>query len=132
MKPILAIILSFVLALSAGIAASAPTKTPTEAYLAYIAAVQSATTLDEVLPLLSKEYRNNLSGQPAEKKPVWLQRMKEANSLKDLKITRETIKGAKCTLEGTAISSLGFNVKGKVHLVKESGEWKFDEAGWST
>ena len=47
-------------------------------------------------------------------------------------ITKETVDGMKCTLEGTAKSSKGMALKGKVFLVKEDGAWKLDEQGWST
>jgi hypothetical protein len=50
----------------------------------------------------------------------------------EIKISKETVNGMKCTLEGTAKSSKGLPLKGKVFLVKEEGAWKLDEQGWST
>jgi hypothetical protein len=112
--------------------ALAQAKSPTEAYLAFVAAAQKAKSLDEVMPHLSKEYRAMLSAQPGDKKPVWLQRLKDSADMQDIKVTKETISGEKCTLEGTAKSSKGFALKGKVFLVREDGAWKLDEQGWST
>jgi Domain of unknown function (DUF4878) len=108
-------------------------KAPTQAYLDYHASVLKATTLDEVLPNLSAAYRGMLESRPKKDRPVWLGRLKEsAADLKDLKITKETIEGDKCTLEGTSTSARGNALHGKVHLVKEDGAWKLDEEFWAT
>jgi hypothetical protein len=112
--------------------ALAQAKSPTEAYLAFVAAAQKAKSLEEVLPHLSKEYRAMLAAQAKDQKPVWLQRLRDSADMTDIKITKETVSGEKCTLEGTAKSSKGFPLKGKAFLVKEDGAWKLDEQGWST
>jgi hypothetical protein len=111
--------------------AFAQAKSPTDAYLAFVADAHKATSLDQLLPHLSKEYRSMLESRPADQKPVWLQRLKDSADMSDIKITRETISGSKCALEGTATGHVG-PLKGKVSLVQEGGEWKLDEQGWST
>ena len=113
-------------------AAPGDSKTPTQAYLEYQAAVQKAGTLAEVLPRLSAAYRAMLESQPKKEHPVWLGRLKETLNIKGLKITKETISGDKCTLEGSGTSARGNPVKGKVNLVKEGGAWKLDEEFWTT
>jgi hypothetical protein len=110
----------------------AESKTPTQAYLEYQAAVQKATSLAEVLPRLSAAYRAMLESHPKKEHPVWLGRLKESSNIKDLKITKETISGDKCTLDGSGTSARGNSVKGKVNLVKEGGVWKLDEEFWAT
>ena len=112
--------------------ARAQAKSPTEAYLAFVAAAQKAKSLDEIVPHLSKDYRAMLSAQANDQKPVWLQRLKDSADMLDIKITKETVSGDKCTLEGTAKSKKDLPLKGKVFLVKEDGGWKLDEQGWST
>jgi hypothetical protein len=112
--------------------AFAKEKSPTDAYLAFVADAHTATTLDALLPHLSGEYRAMLESRPADQKPVWLQRLKDSADMSDIKIVKETITGAKCTLEGTAKSTSGNALKGKVSLVLENGAWKLDEQGWST
>jgi hypothetical protein len=113
-------------------AAGAEAKTPTQAYSDYREAVLKATTLSEILPHVSKAYRGMLESRPKKDQPVWLERLKETANMKDLKITKETIDGDKCTLEGTATSARGNALKGKVSLVREGGAWKLDEEGWAT
>ena len=107
-------------------------KTPTQAYLEYQAAVQKATSLAEILPRLSAAYRAMLESRPKKEHPVLLGRLKETSDVKDLKITKETISGDKCTLEGSGTSARGNPMKGKVNLVKEGGAWKLDEEFWAT
>jgi hypothetical protein len=107
-------------------------QSPTEAYLAFVAAAQKARSLEELLPYLSKEYRAMLAGQPKDQKGLWLQRLKDSADKADIKIGKETITGSKCTLECTAKSREGMALRGKVFLVKEDGGWKLDEQGWST
>lgn len=113
-------------------ALAAPAKTPTQSYLDFHAALQKAKTLDEVLPYLSAAYRGMLESQPKSERAVWLGRLKDTSNGKDLKITKETINGDACTLEGTATSARGNVMKGKISLVKEGGAWKLDEEGWAT
>ena len=111
---------------------ASPGKTPTQSYLDYHAALQKARTLDEVLPYMSAAYRAMLESQPKSDRPVWLGRLKDMSSGKDLKVTKETIKGDACTLEGTATSAKGNLMRGKISMVKEGGSWKLDEEGWAT
>ena len=73
--------------------ALAQAKSPTEAYLAFVAAAQKAKSLEEVLPHLSKEYRAMLSAQAKEQKPVWLQRLRDSADMTDIKIGKETVSG---------------------------------------
>ena len=102
-----------------------------QAFLDYHAAAKKATTLAELLPYLSAEYRAMLESRPKEDQPVWLGRLKDA-TVKDLKVTKETIAEAKCTLEATGTSAKGNAVRGKIMLVKEGGAWKLDEQFWVT
>jgi hypothetical protein len=114
------------------IPAFAQAKSPTDAYLAFVAEAHKATTLEQLLPHLSAEYRAMLTSRPADQKDVWLHRLKDSADMTEIKIGKETITGSKCTLEGTAKSSSGATLKGKVSLVQEDGEWKLDEQGWAT
>lgn len=111
---------------------TAQSKTPTQAYLDYQAAVAKASTLSEALPYLSAAYRGMLESRPKKDHPVWLERLKDSVNIKDMKIVKETINGDKCTLEGKGTSARGNAVKGKIQLVKEGGTWKLDEMFWST
>ena len=112
--------------------AASPAKSPTQSYLDFHAALEKAKTLDEVLPYLSAAYRSMLESQPKSDRPVWLGRLKDMSNGKDLKITKETINGDACTLEGTATSAKGNAMRGKISMVKEGGSWKLDEEGWAT
>jgi hypothetical protein len=111
--------------------ALAESKTPTQAYLDYRAALEKATKLSDVLPHLSAAYRGMLESRPKADQPEWLKRLKE-DMMKDVTITKETITGETCTLLATGTSARGNAMKGKISLVREGGAWKLDEQGWST
>lgn len=110
---------------------AAAAKTPTQAYLDYCAALAKAKTLSDVLPHLSEAYRAMLESRPKADHPTWLKNLKESE-VKDLKISKETIEGEKCTLEATGTSARGNAMKGKIILVKEGGAWKLDDQFWAT
>ena len=110
---------------------SAESKTPTQAYLDYQAALAKATKLSDVLPHLSAAYRGMLESRSKEDQPVWLKRLKD-DTMKDIKIVKETIDGDKCTIQATGTSARGNAMKGKISMVKEGGAWKLEGQGWST
>jgi hypothetical protein len=128
--------LGFLAILALGILPSriraADAKTGTQVYLDYRAALQKATKLEEILPFMSAEYRQMLESQPKKDAALWLGRLREGTPVKDLKITKETAEGNKCTVEGTGTSARGNAIHGKIHLVKEGGAWKIDEEAWAT
>jgi hypothetical protein len=101
--------------------AFAHAKSPTEAYLAFVAAAPKAASLDQLLPHLSAEYQAMLASRPADQKPVWLQRLKDSANMTAIKIAKETITGDKCTLEGTATSHAGNPIRGKVLSSRKRG-----------
>ena len=113
-------------------AVSAQPKTPTQMYLDYVGVVSKAKTLAEVLPYLSKEYRTNLESVAKADQPVWLKRLQDSVAYTDLKVTKETITGAKCTLETTGTSGRGNAMHGKIMLIKEGADWKLEDAFWAT
>ena len=125
--------LSVGMALAVGVfsqPAQAQVKSPTETYLAFVATNQKAKSLDELMPFLNKEYRTNLSGEPAEKKPVWLGRLKDTDK-RDIKAIKETITGDKAVVETTAKSTKGEALKGMMFLVKEADGWKIEAQSWA-
>ena len=111
---------------------AAESKTGTQVYLDYHATLMKATKLEEILPYLSAEYRGMLESRPKKDGPVWLGRLKEGTPVKDLKVTKETVEGNKCTVEGTGTSARGNAIHGRIHLVKEGGAWKIEDEAWAT
>src|SRR5689334_4092990 len=93
------------LLLASCFAAAADSKTPTKTFLDYHDTLMKATKLEEILPYMSAEYRKMLESQPKKDGALWLGRLREGTPVKDLKITKETVNGDKCTLEGTGTSA---------------------------
>lgn len=106
--------------------------TPAAAYEAYRQTLGRAKALAEVLPSLSREWRQMLASRPAADHPTWLEGLREHLALKDLKLLKETRKGRECTLEGSAIGTLGFPVRVKIVLVQEQDGWKLDSLASAT
>ena len=121
----------FLASLAARAIAAEP-KTATQTYLDYHAALQKAAKLEDVMPYLSAEYRAMLESQPKKDAALWLGRLRQGTPVKDLKVTKETVAGNTCTLDGTGTSERGNAIHGKIHLVKEGGAWKIDEEAWAT
>jgi hypothetical protein len=107
-------------------------KSPTQTYMDFVAAAGTAKSLADVLPFVSAEWRRNLEGLPKERQALFLESFKDVAGRQDLKITKETISGAKCELAGTAKNKQGWPLTGKVHLLKEGAAWKIDDHVWTT
>ena len=104
---------------------------PADIYLEFVAATQKATTLDQIAPYFTAQFRRELEAQPKDMVAEWFKYFKSMVDLTDVKITKETISGDSCVLEATAKNS-GKPSKGKVSLFKENGVWKFDDHAWAT
>ena len=72
-----------------------------------------------------------LESRPKSDHAVWIGWLKDA-TVKDLKVTKETITGDKATLEATGTRAKGNAVHGTITLVREAGVWKLDEQFWAT
>jgi len=88
--------------------------------------------LSEMYPHISAAWKKNLQSLSKDRQPRFLESFTASSKQQDMKITKESITGSTCVLEGTAKNASGFPLKGKVTMVKEGGEWKVDEEGWGT
>lgn len=110
----------------------AQTKAPQAVYLEFLAAVKKATSVDQIAPHLSSEFRTMLKGQPQEA-AKWLQHRKsDAAAMTNFKVTKESISGDRCVLDATALDGSGRASTGKIELIREKGVWKVDEETWVT
>lgn len=103
-------------------------KGPARVYLAFLAGLDKAKTLDAVLPFYVKEVRAPNAKAPAKEKAATLEFMKK-NTPKDVKVLRENIEGDKATVLVKGDSN-GGAVKGKALLVREGGKWLFESHEW--
>jgi len=123
------VVMAFLLAMASGPVRAGDAQT---AYLAYLAAIKQATSVAQITPLLSTEYRVALEGQP-EEALKWLKfRKGDAVTMTNFKVTKESITGDKCILEASGRDGQGRNSTGKIELIHENGAWKLNDEAWVT
>jgi len=105
-------------------------QTPTQFYVAYRAAFDKATTLDDVLPFWAAAKRKEAEAMPALVRSLGLQSLKSANPVTSVKVLTEeaTVDGATLTVEGVRPDR---TLKtGTVTIVREDGAWKLAGERW--
>lgn len=121
--------IAFLSALVSGPARAGDAQT---AYLAYLAAIKQATSVAQITPLLSTEYRVALEGQPQEALKWLTFRKGDALAMTNFKVTKESITGDKCILEASGRDGQGRDSSGKIELIRENGAWKLNDEAWVT
>jgi hypothetical protein len=117
---------------AAAIPASAQTRTPLDAYKAYLEAASKATTPDALFPFISQEYKTLLQKAPKAEVEKMLKMSIAKEKLQDITVTRQQVGASKAVLELKAKTGDGRPTTGKATMVKEGGAWKLDEDAWAT
>jgi hypothetical protein len=105
--------------------------TGTDFYLGYLKTFGTATSIDQLLPFMSKQRVDQVKGTPADERKMMFEMIKEMGA-KDVKVVKETPSATGATLETTGSDPSGGAMKGTVTLVKEAGAWKIDKESWSS
>lgn len=108
-------------------------QTASQFYMAYRAAFDKATKLEEILPWMASKNRAQAEATPAADREKMFGMVKIMNALSDVKIVKETrtAEGG-ATLTVTAIDSDKKKATGTVDIVKEQGEWKIGQESWKS
>ena len=112
--------------------ASAQTRTPLDAYKAYLEAASKATSADALFPHISKEYKASLQNAPKAEVDKMLKMSIAKEKLQDIAVTSQQVGASKAVMELKAKTGDGRPTTGKVTMVKEAGAWKLDEDAWAT
>jgi hypothetical protein len=106
-----------------------PTRDAAEAYLAYVAVVEKATTLDEVKPHLSRDALAMLGGSPSPQEAAQVLEMLQAMMPSEIAIVDATPKdhGIELRVRGTSAGAVALGVVG---MVREDGAWKIGRESW--
>jgi hypothetical protein len=118
-------------AVALGSATLAAQGTGTDFYMGYLKTFGKATSIDELLPFMSKQRVAQVKGTPADERAMMFEMIKEMGA-KDVKVVKETPSATGATLETTGSDPSGGAMKGTVTLVKEAGAWKIDKEAWSS
>jgi hypothetical protein len=111
---------------------SAQSRTPLDAYKAYLDAASKATGPDALFPHISKEYKTLLQKAPKDRVEKMLKMSIAKEKLQDNSVTSQQVGASKAVLKLTAKTGDGRPTTGKVTMVKEGRAWKLDEDAWAT
>ncbi|HUU32671.1 MAG TPA: hypothetical protein VMW48_01345 [Vicinamibacterales bacterium] len=102
-----------------------------EFYLAYRAAFDLATSIDELLPWAAKARREQIAAAPAAERVEAFAMIKMFDDRINVTVLKETpsANGAELQVEGISAGSRG-KASGVITLVKEDGAWKIDRESW--
>jgi hypothetical protein len=112
-------------------------QTATQFYMAYRAAFDKATKVDDLFPYMAAKNLKQVEATPKADREKMFGLMKMMGSLTDVKVTKEEHTpdgGALLTAEGltTSLSDAAKKEKqaGKITIVKEGGAWKLGGEDW--
>ena len=129
----ISVIVLAVLALTAvGRQAAAQTQTASEFYMAYRAAFDKATKIEDLLPYMSKENSAKVASTPAKDKAQMFEMMKMMGTITNVKVAKETKTPTGATLTVNALDSDKKPTTGKIDLIQEAGKWKIGSESWSS
>ncbi|MEO8483941.1 MAG: hypothetical protein ABI634_17150 [Acidobacteriota bacterium] len=114
-----------------GAQAPAPAgQTASQFYVAYRAAFDKATKVDELLPYMSAAQKKQIEATPAAERPKMFEFLKMVATLTDVKVTKEEKAGTGATLTATGVDSDKKKQTGTIKIVREGGAWKLGEESW--
>lgn len=126
-----AVTLLMVLAASAVVFVQSKDQTATDFYMSYRATFEKAKSVDEVLPLMSKDVRAKIEATPKEERGKLFALLKEISKMSGVKVVKETR-----TADGVMLTVEGMQDKqtqvGQVQILKEGGQWKLGHESWSS
>jgi hypothetical protein len=118
-------------------APSAPSpQTASQFYLEYRAAFDRAKTLEDILPFMTAQKRQQAEAMPAILRDLGLESMKATETVTGVKILKEesTPTGVTLTVESVRAAQRKTGVvtvaKGTLTIVKEGGAWKIATESW--
>jgi len=117
-------------ALAAQASKAPAAQTPTQVYMAYRAAFDKATKVDDIKPFQSKSVRAQIDATPAGQRDEFFKMMKAMGAMKSVKVAKETVTGTGATLSVDAINPGDVKMTCDVTLVKEDGAWKIEGENW--
>jgi hypothetical protein len=111
---------------------AAQTKTASQFYMDYRTAFDKATTIDDVLPYMSKQRADQVAATPADERAKMFELIKMMGALTEVKILKEakTPEGATLTVE--ALDPEKKKTTGTVKVIKEGDAWKLDGESWKS
>ena len=121
------------LALTATMAQAQPAEqSATQFYMAYRAAFQKATKVDDLLPYMSKARRAEVEKTPAGERSKMFAFIKEFDTYTQIKVIKEAKSANGVTLSAEGIDGDKQKSTATIDVVREDGGWKLGKESWTT
>jgi hypothetical protein len=113
--------------------AQAKAQTATQFYMAYRAAFDKASKIEELFPYMAESNVKQVQATPTEQRAKMFEVVKAMGALTGVKVVKEEHTpdgGAMLTVE--ALGPDKSKTTGKITIVKEKGAWKVGREAWSS
>jgi hypothetical protein len=108
-------------------------QTPTEAFKAYRAALDKATSYADVLPFMEAKGKAMVEAVPEQQRAAMFGYLKKfAGTFTEITVTKETITGDTAVLALSGKDPKGQPGTGSVPMTKEASGWKVGTEKWSS
>ncbi|HEX8751168.1 MAG TPA: hypothetical protein VF732_08655 [Nitrospira sp.] len=119
------------IAAAGGVTLAAQTpQTPTQVYMAYRAAFDKATKMEDIRPFLAKKGRAEMDAMPAKERPEFFKMIKDMGTMATVKVSKETMTETGATLLVDAVNPNKVKMTCEVTMVKEDGAFKIAVESW--
>jgi hypothetical protein len=108
----------------------AANQTASQFYMAYRAAFDKATTIDDVLPYMAADMRKQIEATPVADRAQMFGVIKAMGALTDVKVLKEERTAAGATLTAQGVDSDKKTKTGTIAIVREGGAWKLASENW--
>lgn len=119
---------------SAATAGPPAKQTATQFYMAYRAAFDKATKIDDVLPYMCAERRQQIESTPAAERGKMFGMIKMMDTNTKVKVLKEDSQADGSVVLGVSAydTDQKKDVTGQVTVVKEGGAWKLSKENWTS
>src|SRR5262245_34355333 len=107
-------------------------QTATQFYMAYRAAFQKATKVEDILPFMSKARRAEIEKTPAGERAKMFEFIKEFDTYTQIKVVKEEKSATGATLSVEGVDGDKKKSTATVDVTREDGAWKLGKESWST
>jgi hypothetical protein len=123
-----------VLAGGVAVAGKAASQTATQFYMAYRAAFDKATKIDDILPFMCAANRKQVEGTPKADNDKMFGMIKMMDTHTKVKVLKEDRQADGSVVLGVSAydTDQKKDVSAKVTIVKENGAWKLQKESWSS
>jgi len=104
----------------------------TEFYLAYKAAFDKASKIEDIYPFMAAGRLAEMKATPAEDRKMMFEMVKTMGTVTGIKVLKETATPTGATLDVEGVGADKAKTTGIITLVKEAGAWKMDKENWKS